>query len=396
MLLGVAAAAMLALPLAGAEAPEVGAKAKPFGLDQVVAFYGARKELKCVNFAMSGDWQYWKARGGVASGGITHQHFLQKSVEDASKVLAGRDFGDNPDHILTIDEFGWDYDGGIDQHTIDILEAVHTQRPDMKFAVWQMRGPVAPQLAAVYKDMVDLVMLETYYDLNDAWIIPFQLQTSRCNGIVDKTVIGLGLGKEAPHLGGYNWTRTPEELKQQLALIRFVAPESPGIAFFGSYNGKPGERAAQITGAQFDQIVGGFNQIPTDGSTLKPELQELGKLFTKRYDGPAIFCSNKFMMCYFHSGYDGGPWGSLHQPRRARVHLMNLGYKDAKGIKVTLKDLKDVNKVLGSTTVDIPSRSTVVALVPGAGGWTESANLVVEAPGGEVFNFTKGSNIPKK
>ena len=94
-------------------------------------------------------------------------------------------------------------------------------------------------------------------------------------------------------------------------------------------------------------------------------------------------------MCYFHSGFDGGDWGTLHQPVFARVLMMNLGYKDAKGVKVSLKDLKDVNKELGSTTVDIPARSVVVVLVPGCGGWPGSAALEVNAPGGEVFNFAR-------
>ena len=49
--------------------------------------------------------------------------------------------------MVTIDEFGWDYDGGIDQHTMDILNALHEKKPGLRLAVWQMRGPVAPKLA---------------------------------------------------------------------------------------------------------------------------------------------------------------------------------------------------------------------------------------------------------
>ena len=140
-------------------------------------------------------------------------------------------FRSNP--VITIDEFGWDYDGGIDRHTAAILKAVHQKKPGLKIAVWQMRGPVAPGLAAVYRDTVELVMMETYFDLKDAWMIPFQLQTARLNGLLGKTIIGLGIGKESPDLGGHPWTQTKEELDQQLRLIRFVAPESPGVAFFG-------------------------------------------------------------------------------------------------------------------------------------------------------------------
>jgi hypothetical protein len=376
------------LPASAAQAaePAVSAK-KPFGLDKVIHFYMQYPELKCQSFVTSADWQSWKNRGCVSTLTKTHQSFLHPptSVEQAAGILTGLDYKGNPNPVVTIDEFGWDYDGGIDQHTMDVLKAVHAKNPELKIAVWQMRGPVAPQLAKVYRDTVELVMMETYYDLKDAWIIPFQLQTARCNGILDKTIIGLGLGTEND---GSPWTRTPEELQQQLALIRFVAPESPGVAFFGNLK-KDEKSACQISAEQMDEIAGGFDKIPTDGRGLKPELLTLGKTFTKHYDRPAVFCSNQFMMCYFHSGFDGGKWGSLHQPVAARVQLMNLGYEDAKGVKVTLKDLKEADKVLGSTTTDIPARSTVVALVPGCGGWTASANLEVNVPGGEVFNFKK-------
>jgi hypothetical protein len=379
-----------ALLLVGAAAwgdePAVSAH-KPFGLDKVVHFYMRYPDLKCQTFVTSPDWQSWKERGCVTGLTITHQSFLHPptSVEQAAGILTGLDFKGNPNPVVTIDEFGWDYDGGIDQHVMDILKAVHAKNPGLKLAVWQMRGPVAPELAKVYRETVELVMMETYDDLQNAWMIPFQLQTARCNGILDKTIIGLGLGTETD---GSPWTRTAEELRQQLALIRLVAPESPGVAFFGNLR-KDEKSACQITAEQMDQIVGGFNQIPTDGRDLKPELLALGQKFTKRYDGPAIFCSNQFMMCWFHSGFDGGPWGTLHQPVAARVQLMNLGQQDAKGVTVTLRDLKDAAKVLGSVTIDIPARSTAVALVPGCGGWTASADLEVKVAEGEVFNFKR-------
>jgi len=142
----------------------------------------------------------------------------------------------------------------------------------VKLAVWQMRGPVAPALAAIYRDTVELVMMETYFDLKDAWMIPFQLQTARLNGLLGKTIIGLGIGSESPDLGGHPWTQTKEELDQQLRLIRFVAPESPGVAFFGLDRlGK-----CPLSAEQLDRLCGRFLQIPTDGTGLKPELLALG------------------------------------------------------------------------------------------------------------------------
>jgi hypothetical protein len=259
-----------------------------------------------------------------------------------------------------------------------------------------MRGPVAPGLAAVYQDTVELVLMETYFDLKDAWIIPFQLQTARLNGLLEKTIIGLGIGSESPNLGGHPWTQTKEELDQQLRLIRFVAPESPGVAFFGLDRlGK-----CPLTGGQLDQLCGRFMQLPTDGSGLKPELLELGKTFTRHYEKPAIFCSSEFVLPYFHSGHDGGPWGSMHQPRVARVLMMNLGDKDAKGVKVGLRTPGDGGEIWAEGRVEIPARSVAVSLLSILSGkrwhgWTGTEVLEVDAPGCDVFNFKDSRHFGK-
>jgi hypothetical protein len=361
---------------------------KPFCLDRIIAFYGAPKDMASADFVLSGDWKYWKSRGSVASRGITHQQFLRKSVDEASNVLVNFDFEGSPNPVITIDEFGWDYDGGIDRHSAAILMAVHKKKPGLKIAVWQMRGPVAPELAAIYRNTVELVMMETYFDLKDAWMIPFQLQTARLNGLLGKTIVGLGIGKESPDLGGHPWTQTKEELDQQIGLIRFVAPESPGVAFFGL------DRLGQcpLTKEQLDQICGRFLQIPTDGIGLKPELLALAKTFARRYQEPAVFCSCEFMLPYFHSGHDGGPWGSAFQPPVARVLMMNLGEKDAKGIKVALRSPGEGGGVWAEGPVDIPARSVavdVLPILPGKSwhGWTGTEIMEVNAPGCEVFNF---------
>jgi hypothetical protein len=372
----------------GSQVPATGETKRPFGLDKVIAFYGAPQEIAAANFVLSGDGQYWQSRGGVASRGITHQQFLRKTVDEAANVLVTLDFKNTPNPVITIDELGWDYDGGIDRHSAAILKAVHEKRPGLKIAVWQMRGPVAPGLAAIYRETVELVLLETYFDLKDAWMIPFQLQAARLNGLLGKTIIGLGIGKESPDLGGHPWTQTKEELDQQLRLIRFVAPESPGVAFFGLDRlGK-----CDLTKEQLDQLCGRFLQIPTDGTGLKPELLELGKTFTRRYEKPAVFCSSEFVLPYFHSGHDGGPWGSAYQPPVARVLAMNLGSKDAKGIRVRLRSPGEGGGVWAEGPVDIPARSVVVAalpILPGKKwhGWTGTEIMGVDAPGCEVFNF---------
>jgi len=65
---------------------------------------------------------------GSLPGGITHQQFLRKSVDEASNVLVNLDFEGSPNPVITIDELGWDYDGGIDRHSAPILKAVHEKK----------------------------------------------------------------------------------------------------------------------------------------------------------------------------------------------------------------------------------------------------------------------------
>ena len=380
---------LLAMTMQGPQA--VYAENKVLGLEKVIAFYGAYPELASQTFTRGGDWKQWKARGGIVSEGVVHYNFLGKSVDEASDVLANMEFGDNPNPVINIDEFGWDYDGGIDRHTAAVLQAVHEKRPELGITVWQMRGPVAPELAAVYRETVDLVLLETYFDLNDAWMIPFQLQAARLVGLLDRSVVALGLGKEAEDKGNWRWTQTAEELDQQVRLIRFVAPESPGVGFFGRWKLK--ENNCPLTDEQLDGICGRFLETPTDGSGLSPELLELGKAFTRRYEGPAIFCSSEFALPHFHSGHDGGDWGAMQDPPTVRLLMMNLGREDARGVKARLRTPGEGGEVWASGEADIPARSVVVALLgilsgKQYSGWTGTEILEVEAPGAEVFIFT--------
>ena len=56
---------------------------------------------------------------------MVHQAFLSQNVAEASDYLAKLDFGDNPTPVIDIDELGWDFDGGIDRHSMEILKATH-------------------------------------------------------------------------------------------------------------------------------------------------------------------------------------------------------------------------------------------------------------------------------
>ncbi len=365
----------IALPQAGAAEPAAGEKKGPFGLGTVIAFYGDERErVPSQNFTALG---------------MTWFSLLKNPVEKGSDIIANY-----PAQPFAIDEFGFDYDGQIDRKTAQVLMAAKKKNPDLQVAIWHMRGPVAPKLAQAYRESVDLVMMETYTDLNDAWEIAFQLQSARLNGLLDKTIIGLGLGKLNDDRGGDPWTRTREELEQQIRLIRFVAPESPGVGFFHKPSGLD---KFSITAADVEELCSAFPETPTDGIGLKPELHGLGRSFTKRYEKPAIFCSSLFVMPNFYPGHVGPDgkwtnWGQMVEPLTARAILMNLGEQDAKDVIVRMRERGESGAVWAKGIVDLPARSVVAATLPVLPGqrwtgWNGSEIMEVEAPGCEVFIF---------
>ncbi|MFP6719291.1 MAG: hypothetical protein VCF25_03310 [Candidatus Poribacteria bacterium] len=139
--LSMVASAALALcaPSLNAQGETTRMAKKALGLNKITAFYGAYPELKSQTFARGSDWKYWNKRGGIVSRGVVHQAFLSQNVAEASDYLAKLDFGDNPTPVIDIDELGWDFDEGIDRHSMEILKATHNKRSDLKIAIWQMR-----------------------------------------------------------------------------------------------------------------------------------------------------------------------------------------------------------------------------------------------------------------
>ena len=160
------------------------------------------------------------------------------------------------------------------------------------------------------------------------------------------------------------------------------------MAFFGKWKLK--ENDCPLTDEQLDNICSRFLEMQTDDRGLKPELLQLGRVFTESYDSPAIFCSSSFVLPHFHSGHDGGQWGEPYQPPVARVLMMNLGNRGAEGVRVQLRDRQ--KGVWAAGPVDIPARSVVVALLPilpgkDFWGWGGTSIMEVDAPRSEVFNF---------
>ena len=164
------------------------------------------------------------------------------------------------------------------------------------------------------------------------------------------------------------------------------------MAFFPGF--MTGERAAQISKEQLDQMVGGFSKIPTDGSGLKPELRKLGKTFTKRYRNPALFCSSAFANPEFYPGDPGTNWGGLTplEPVTLRSPIMNLGEQDAKDVIVRLRHAGEDGEVWAKGIVDVPARSIAIAVLPVLPGQerpgrSAQSKMEIDAPGCKVFTF---------
>ena len=246
------------------------------------------KQLHSVTFVGpvgAGDWKYWRSRGVVTGVGHTWFDLLRSPIDKAVDILTGQDYGGNPQPVMMIDEFGFDYGGQMDQKSAQILRQTKLKKPDLALAVWEMRGPIPQVLAETYRDVADLVMLESYVgNQRQYWWIASQVWSARRYGILPKTIVVLGVGKGGNP--GENWAETKEELEQQIRFVRLIAPESPGIGF---YSGTP----ELLTDA--DALCAHFFHLPTNGSGLPAEVRDLAKTFSRRYEKPTLVVSPSFV-----------------------------------------------------------------------------------------------------
>ena len=83
-------------------------------------------------------------------------------MDKAADILTHKDYGGNPKPAVSIDEFGMDYGGQTDEKSAAILRETKRRRPDLALSVWEMRGPIPKVLGDAYRDVAELVMLESY------------------------------------------------------------------------------------------------------------------------------------------------------------------------------------------------------------------------------------------
>ena len=363
------------------------ARIKVLGLDRVIAFtYSPSKgfdpkQLRSVTLigpTQPEDWRYWRARGVV--GGVSHTWFnlLHSPVEQAVDNLVNQNYGGNPQPVVMIDEFGFDYGGQMDEKSARILRGTKRQKPDLALAVFEMRGPVPQVLAEAYHDAADLVMMESYVgDKRQYWWIASQVWSARTYGILGKSIVVLGLGKGGN--SGESWVQSKEELEQQIRFVRLIAPESPGVGFFG---GTP-ELLAEA-----DALSARFAEMPADGTGLPDDVRALANTFSNRHAKATLVISPDLV----EPNYNEDGSGRLVQPKSLRPYLINLGDQDAQNVRVRLRNPSDKGgNVFAEGVVPlVPRRGETVGVLPVIAEWHEWVGqweIEVEAPGCEVLAF---------
>jgi hypothetical protein len=363
-----------------------GAQTKVLGLDRVIAFTYSPgkdfdpKQLRSVTLfgpSKAEDWQYWRARGVVMGVGHTWYDLLRSPLEKAVDNLVVQNYGGNPQPVVMIDEFGFDYGGRMDEKSAQILRQTKRRKPELALAVWEMRGPIPSVLAEAYRDVADLIMMESYVgDKKQYWFIASQVWSARRYGILPKTIVVLGVGKGGNP--GENWAQTKEELEQQIRFVRLIAPDSPGVGFYAG--------TAELL-AQADALCAHFSDLPTDGSGLPADVLALAKTFSRRYDKPTLVVSPDLVEPNYNEDGKG-----LVEPKTMRPYLINLGDQDAQNVKVRLRNPPDKGgSVFAEGVVPlIPKRAEAIGVLPVTAEWHEWVgewDMEVEAPGCEVLAF---------
>jgi hypothetical protein len=277
-----------------------------------------------------------------------------------------------------IDEFGFDYGGGLDEKSAQILRQTKRRKPELALAVFEMRGPIPPVLAEAYRDVADLVMTESYMGGKQSyWWLATQVWSARRYGILPKTIAVLGVGKGGNP--GETWAQTKEELEQQVRFLRLVAPESPGVGFYG---GTPELLASA------DALGARFSDIPTDGSGLPADLLALARTFSNRYEKPTLVVSPALVQPNYNE--DGS--GHLAEPQTMRPYLINLGDQDAHDVQIRMRNppAKGGDVFAEGIVPLIPKRSATIGVIPVTGHWhvwVGQWEMEVEAPGCDVRVF---------
>lgn len=187
-------------------------------------WYGRAGEL---NYSTAGTDapEHWKRLGGKR----LHICVKSASPEGYFKILASPDAPDG----LQYDELGGDIPPAA---YLVALRELRKRYPGTFIALWHIGAKPAPEIVEALKDgTIDLIMPERYhtYDAPMEESLKKDIAHLRALGILDKTIFGLGTHRNYAGFG--NTVQHAGYLERQIALIRRLAPESPGLAFYNDY-----------------------------------------------------------------------------------------------------------------------------------------------------------------
>ena len=186
-------------------------------------WYGNAAELDHAT-AGTDNPEHWKRVGGK------RLHICVKS-DDISGYHKILDSTDAPDG-LQYDELG----GNIEpEKYISVLRQLRKTHPQAFIALWHIGANLKPEIVEALKDgTIDLVMPERYHTFNAPMeeSLKKDINMLRRVGVLDKTIIGLGTHRNYAGFGSAE--DHAAYLEKQIALIRKLAPESPGMAFFSA------------------------------------------------------------------------------------------------------------------------------------------------------------------
>lgn len=201
-------------------------KLELFALEKEVHFiwYGDASDLiyATAGSAFSGTDVRWGRRGGKALV-ITGRH---TSAEGYKKHFPSSRYSG-----MQYDELG----GNIKPAKyLAALREFRLYDPKCFIALWHIGGNISPEIVEAVKDgTIDLLLPERYFTYGQPIAqMEKEIAQWRKLGILEKTVVGLGTRKS--YAGFANAEQHSEFLEQQIALIRRLAPEMPGLAFYST------------------------------------------------------------------------------------------------------------------------------------------------------------------
>lgn len=200
---------------------------------EAVAQFGQRVAGQ---FAIPGEqrlWQAWAAAGvlpllHVGDGEWEAGGGAQLEVNEANAP-----FG------LSFDEFRSTHDQQRRAELIERFRQVKHQRPQVLIAAWIAPFVALSEQIAVARDAIDLLIPETYvgYVKTPPSRIEERISEAKTLGVSASTILGLWIGeKGTPPEVVMPWTAdhpgAEPDLDAQLATLRRLAPEMPGVALY--------------------------------------------------------------------------------------------------------------------------------------------------------------------